>query len=558
MSETDTSSGTARYAFVCYAHENSDEVHEYLRLMDEHGLRYWYDRGISPGTRWSDELANALGGSRVVLFFCTHAAAKSRHCRDEISYALEEKIPIIVIRQGDVELPSGLRLQLGSQQALIKDDLSSDELYRRLIESLAKYLDKEPEAPAATGRRATGGIQRRVIRSLTVGGIALVIAVAGFVFWQQPVPPSEKGSEMAIGLPTIAVMPFRVINDDATVESVARGLETEIPVTMIGSELDALRKRDIQTRQGFMIISSAEISPQLTTPNDVLEASRTEYVISGSIQRDDQNVRATVQLTFFGERRAVWSHVYTYSLDDLLALQSDVALHAATSIIQEVALHRFAWQMKETMPAAAWPHWRAARRLGHQRSVGEYVDPREFLNTWLAYHEHQNNWLQVAAPYHDVYSARIQRHEDVTDFAELSHQLDAQIAGMPPEWGPWWAEYATVLKANNALVLMNLSEQERLLNELPGDFVLRNWTVLIRALLEGNLVAQRDATHAMYTDWDASPMPYLNALMSLGQTGLGIESIDEALLTQTGGHSRARILGMKANACHEWEVGRGT
>ena len=63
--------GDEPYVFVCYAHENADRVYPELQRLHDAGVRIWYDEGVSPGARWSDELARALSGAALVLFFST-------------------------------------------------------------------------------------------------------------------------------------------------------------------------------------------------------------------------------------------------------------------------------------------------------------------------------------------------------------------------------------------------------------------------------------------------------------------------------------------------------
>ncbi len=105
--------GDEPYVFVCYAHEDSSAVYPEIQRLHESGIRIWYDEGISPGTRWSDELARALGKASVVLFFCTPRSVQSRHCQDEVNFALDGERPVLVVQDGDVDLPPGLRLRLG-------------------------------------------------------------------------------------------------------------------------------------------------------------------------------------------------------------------------------------------------------------------------------------------------------------------------------------------------------------------------------------------------------------------------------------------------------------
>ena len=97
--------GDEPYVFVCYAHEDAGLVYPEIQRLHEGDVRIWYDEGISPGTRWSDELARKLSAAALVLFFCSPRSVKSQHCQDEINFALDDKRPLLVVQDGDVDLP---------------------------------------------------------------------------------------------------------------------------------------------------------------------------------------------------------------------------------------------------------------------------------------------------------------------------------------------------------------------------------------------------------------------------------------------------------------------
>ena len=139
--------GDEPYVFVCYAHENADGVYPELQRLHDAGVRIWYDEGVSPGARWSDELARALSGAALVLFFCTPQSAKSKHCQDEVNFALDEQRPLLVIQDGVVDLPPGMRLQLGPQQSILKHELSAQQF----VDKLAAAINRHLGAPTASG-----------------------------------------------------------------------------------------------------------------------------------------------------------------------------------------------------------------------------------------------------------------------------------------------------------------------------------------------------------------------------------------------------------------------
>lgn len=161
--------GADTYVFVCYSHHDTAAVYDDLVLLRSAGVRIWYDEGISPGTQWSDELARALDGAALVLFYASSASTTSRHCRDEINFAHNRDKQILPIYLEQVALRAGLELSLSSTQAIHRFALS-DEKY------IAKMLDVLPAGAVESGEVAV--ITRPTRRRSPVRRYALASAAA--------------------------------------------------------------------------------------------------------------------------------------------------------------------------------------------------------------------------------------------------------------------------------------------------------------------------------------------------------------------------------------------
>ena len=99
--------GDESYVFVCYAHEDADVVYPEIMRLHGSGLNIWYDEGISPGHEWTQELADAIENSTQVLYFVSPSSVASRHCRNEVQYALEQEKALVTVYLEPTELPGG-------------------------------------------------------------------------------------------------------------------------------------------------------------------------------------------------------------------------------------------------------------------------------------------------------------------------------------------------------------------------------------------------------------------------------------------------------------------
>ena len=110
--------GEEKYIFISYSHEDYGTVMSFVEKMQERrGFRIWCDKGIEVGTEWPKTIAEHLKSCEIVIFFITENFVKSKNCLREVIYAQNNnKQSVSVFLQDNVELPSGLDLQLNSEQ----------------------------------------------------------------------------------------------------------------------------------------------------------------------------------------------------------------------------------------------------------------------------------------------------------------------------------------------------------------------------------------------------------------------------------------------------------
>ncbi len=141
-----------RYVFVCYAHDERDAVLAEVAWLRGRGFEIWYDEAIEAGSRWSEDLAQAVEGCAAFLYFLSPRSVASRYCLDEVHYALECGRPIVPVELAPVTLTPGLRLSIGGMHRLAMHRVQGDEFRRKLERGLHEALQ---------GRDAVHSIERR-------------------------------------------------------------------------------------------------------------------------------------------------------------------------------------------------------------------------------------------------------------------------------------------------------------------------------------------------------------------------------------------------------------
>ena len=127
--------GNAPYIFISYAHKDVDMVLPIIYGLQERGYRIWYDVGIEAGTEWPEYIAEHLANAACVIAFISEAALDSQNCRREINFAIELRKDPLVVYLEDVHLSLGMRMQLGSLQAMFRQRHNNTESF---LEQLCK------------------------------------------------------------------------------------------------------------------------------------------------------------------------------------------------------------------------------------------------------------------------------------------------------------------------------------------------------------------------------------------------------------------------------------
>jgi len=156
----------------------------------------------------------------------------------------------------------------------------------------------------------------------------LFLMVMGVAYWWQTwIPDVEPASleKMAFPLPdkpSIAVLPFANISDDAQQEYFADGM-TEDLIT------------DISKIAGLFVIARNSVftyKGKAVKVRQVAEELGVRYVMEGSVRRVGNQVRINAQLIDATTGGHVWAERYDGSLDDVLAMQDKITRRIVTAL----------------------------------------------------------------------------------------------------------------------------------------------------------------------------------------------------------------------------------
>ncbi|HET9134394.1 MAG TPA: BTAD domain-containing putative transcriptional regulator [Gemmatimonadales bacterium] len=196
------------------------------------------------------------------------------------------------------------------RQLVALDPYSVDDT-RRLMRALEQAGDR-----ASAIRQAVEHAARRRV-DLDLGPDPAVAALADEL---------REGVLAAVEPPSVAILPLRVVGDELEAHTLGDGITEEVIALLA-------KRRDLRViaRGAVSALRARDASPR-----EVGRVLSVRYVLDGSLRVVLGRVRVVATLIDAETERPVWAETYERAHDDVLALQSDVALRLGEAVHAEV------------------------------------------------------------------------------------------------------------------------------------------------------------------------------------------------------------------------------
>jgi adenylate cyclase len=271
----------------------------------------------------------------------------------------------------------------------------------------------------ALGLKRSGTPKWRWAGLATAAAVVLLVAAGGAGLWLRsddgatPAPQqaatavtaseARSGTEQApLDKYRIAVLPFANISADPEDEYFADGMTEELI-----SKLSRLHDLTVIARTSIMQYKETEKSVA-----EIGRELRVGTILEGSVRKAGDRLRITAQLVDVASEGHLWSQDYDRTLDDVFAIQSDVAQHVAQAL--QIALK----------PADT----RQLAKAG--------TDDLEAYNAYLQGLYHYNTWsregLEKSIEYFEQAIARDPNFAKAFAAMAFSYDLLAEYGYLPP------------------------------------------------------------------------------------------------------------------------------
>ena len=261
--------------FISYARSTEAHAKRIAEALRALGYGVWRDDELPAHRAYADVIEERLKTADAVVVVWSADAVKSQWVRSEADRAREDG-KLVQLSLDSVRLPMPFdQIQCADLTGWNGDTDAAG--WRKVIDSLADLA----------------------------GGHADELTPA------QPPPLPTK--------PSIAVLPFSNLSGDPEQEYFADGMVVEIVASLS------------RVRSIFVIASGSGLSfkGKGLSPQEAARRLGVRYVLEGSVRKSGNRVRINVQLIDAADGSQIWTHRFEDTLDDIFALQDQVALSVA-------------------------------------------------------------------------------------------------------------------------------------------------------------------------------------------------------------------------------------
>ncbi len=389
------SPATPAAVFLSYAREDAEAARRIADALRAFGVEVWFDQHeLRGGDQWDQKIRSQIKGCAlfVPIVSATTEARPEGYFRREWKLAAERTadmgrravflVPVVVdgTPESSADVPEEF---LRVQWTRLPNGVPSPqfvEQVKRLLEpprvsaGLRPSPADVPADPVLSGSTSpVSGIWRKLP---LVVAIAVIVAIGFGVAWWTRRPPADSAHRGVAEVTAVAVVPFANLSGDPSQEYFSDGLTEEI--------LNALaREPDLRVPGRASAFSFKNKS---TPATEIARALNVTRIVEGSVRRERNRVRITIQLTRASDGFTEQLGSFTEEFTDVWALQDKVAREVVRKLTNRAATVGKVVLTKNTEAYEAYLRGRALQLRASRDAAKEYeravaIDPA-FALAW--------------------------------------------------------------------------------------------------------------------------------------------------------------------------------
>jgi TolB-like protein/Tfp pilus assembly protein PilF len=384
--------------FISHASQDNLAAQRICDGLRSKGVEVWFDSdgGLEHGDEWDAKIRRQI--KECVLFLpLISAATQARHegyFRIEWDLAAERArgfasgvpfiLPILIddTREPEALVPDRFRTV---QWTKLPEGLVTPEFLSRFLKVwshrtgvLAQQATQAaggalPTAAEAKPPAVGPGPWRWVVGALIIAG-ALLVPTGWYFMTHRSTPPADIRPEPApapaavvpaVAPNSVAVLPFENLSDDKANEYFSDGISEELL-----SVLTKVPGLHVAART-----SAFSFKGKNATAQEIGEKLHVAHLVEGSVRRAGNSVRIAARLSRAASGEELWSETYTRDLNDVFAVQSELAQTIVAQLRQQLGAPQ--------APALVAAQVQAAERGGTSNPEAHqlYLQGRYFVDT---------------------------------------------------------------------------------------------------------------------------------------------------------------------------------
>jgi serine/threonine protein kinase/tetratricopeptide (TPR) repeat protein len=139
-------------------------------------------------------------------------------------------------------------------------------------------------------------------------------------------PSTTAGPTLSASMPTLAVLPFLSLGEGARDEVLEVGMAQTVISKLIRTRRLVVRPIDIVH----------EYRERTRDPHAIAQALKVDFVLDGTVQRENERFRVGVQLVAASDRRVLWADTFDEGVTDIFQVQNRIAERVTGALAVEL------------------------------------------------------------------------------------------------------------------------------------------------------------------------------------------------------------------------------
>ncbi len=327
--------------FLSYSRDDLPTARRFAQGFEREGLSVWWDQTLNPGEAFDEVTEKALNEAKAVVVLWSKNSVASRWVRAEATQANDNKTLVPVMIE-PCKRPIMFELTHTADLSNWKGN-PDDAVWQSYLAGVKRVAGKEGAGARTTAMPVQASRSPRQFDMRMLLGLGAIVVVAAGAFWainrqgnaHTTTPASSTAAATAAlapargaGKPRIAIMPFENLSPDPANAFFTDGMHEEILTALANGAPDL----EVISRTTMMTYRAA------TKPvAEIAKELNATYVLEGSVRRDGQDVRLTLQLIDARSDGHIWAQNFDRKLFKAMTLQLEVAGEVANQLSVKLA-----------------------------------------------------------------------------------------------------------------------------------------------------------------------------------------------------------------------------